>query len=178
MEGFGLAQSIMHAQAAVKSSVPPLRHGSPQMSSAVQTVKMQVRLIDPKAQLPTRTRTTDAGYDIYSIQDAMLAAKTATIVRTGIQISAPHGYYYTIEGRSSLWSRGIFPNRGIIDSTFCGELVVSLVNVNDVAFEVKTGDRIAQIILAKQYDAQFELVDEFSAAYNQRGINGFGSTGR
>ena len=147
-------------------------------TGSVISVKMQVRLIDQSAKLPTRTRSTDAGYDIYSIQDAVLKPKTATIVRTGIQISAPPGYYYTIEGRSSLWSRGIFPNRGIIDSTFCGELVVSLVNVNDDVCTVAKGDRIAQLILARQYDAEFELVDEFGPEYNQRGTNGFGSTGR
>ena len=179
MEGFSFAQALMNAQTGVKSSVPPFRHRRSQMSAnVVDTVKMQVRLIDAKAKLPTRTRTTDAGYDIYSIEDAVLMPKTATIIKTGIQISAPPGYYYTIEGRFSLWSKGIFPNRGIIDSTFCGELVVSLVNVNDMPFNVMSGDRIAQIILAKQYDAQFELVSEFSPEYNQRGVNGFGSTGR
>lgn len=146
--------------------------------SAVESVKLQVRLIDPTAKVPSRTRTTDAGYDIYSIEHKILLPKTATIIRTGVQIAAPPGYYYTIEGRSSLWSRGIFPNRGIIDSTFCGELVVSLVNVNDTSFEIQSGDRIAQIILSKQYDANFEVVEEFGALYNQRGHNGFGSTGR
>ncbi len=145
---------------------------------SVDNVKMQVRLIDPRAKLPSRTRTTDAGYDVYSVQDALLSPGTATIIKTGIQVAAPPGYYYTIEGRSSLWSRGVFPNRGIIDSTFCGELFVSLVNVNESTFEVKCGDRIAQIILSKQYDAEFEVVQEFTEQYNQRGTNGFGSTGR
>ena len=141
-------------------------------------VKMQVRLIDNNAKVPSRTRATDAGYDVYSVQDVVLMPGTATIVKTGVQISAPPGYYYTIEGRSSLWIKGIFPNRGIIDSTFCGELVVSLVNVSPSPFDIKVGDRIAQIILSKQYDADFEVVTEFSAEYNQRGTNGFGSTGR
>ena len=146
--------------------------------SGVETVNLQVRLIDPAARIPSRTRTTDAGYDIYSIEHKVLQPKTATIIRTGVQIAAPPGYYYTIEGRSSLWSRGVFPNRGIIDATFCGELVVSLVNVNDTTFEIQSGDRIAQIILSKQYDADFEVVAEFGPLYNQRGNNGFGSTGR
>lgn len=145
---------------------------------AITVVPLEVRLIDPSAKIPSRTRPTDAGYDIYSIEYKMLGAGTATIVRTGVQIAAPPGYYYTIEGRSSLWSRGVFPNRGIIDSTFCGELVVSLVNVNGSPFEIKVGDRIAQIILSRQYDAHFNVVDEFGPLYNQRGENGFGSTGR
>lgn len=142
------------------------------------SVKLEVRLIEQKAKLPYRKRDTDVGYDIYSIEDKIIPPKGAAIIRTGIQISAPPGYYYTIEGRSSLWSRGVFPNRGIIDSTYCGEVVVSLVNVNDDAFTVSEGDRIAQIILGKQYDAQFECVEQFSPEYNQRGTDGFGSTGR
>ncbi len=141
-------------------------------------IKLEVRMIHDLAKLPFRKRDTDVGYDIYSVEDKILTAQGATIVKTGIQISAPPGYYYTIEGRSSLWIRGIFPNRGIIDSTFCGEVVVSLVNVNDTPFEVKAGDRIAQIILSKQYDAEFEVVEQFSPLYNQRGVDGFGSTGR
>lgn len=141
-------------------------------------VKFEVRLIHPDAKLPYKNRDTDAGYDIYCIEDVELIPQRATIVKTGIQIAAPPGYYYTIEGRSSLWRQGIFPNRGIIDATFCGELLVSLVNVNDHKYNIKSGDRIAQIIINKQHDADFEIVDDFSSLYNQRGTNGFGSTGR
>jgi dUTP pyrophosphatase len=144
----------------------------------VEVVVLEARMIHPAAKIPSRKRNTDAGYDIYSVESLDLRPNRATIVRTGIQISAPPGYYYTIEGRSSLWSQGVFPNRGIIDSTFCGELVVSLVNVNADVFRVESGDRIAQIILSKQYDAKFTIVEQFSEDYNQRGTNGFGSTGR
>ena len=144
----------------------------------VEVVVLEARMIHPAAKIPSRKRNTDAGYDIYSVESLDLRPNRATIVRTGIQIAAPPGYYYTIEGRSSLWSQGVFPNRGIIDSTFCGELVVSLVNVNADVFRVESGDRIAQIILSKQYDAQFTIVEQFSEDYNQRGTNGFGSTGR
>ena len=141
-------------------------------------VKLEVILSHPLAKIPYRKRHTDAGYDIYSIEDIKLEPQRATIVKTGIKISAPPGYFYTIEGRSSLWQKGVFPNRGIIDSTFCGEVVVSLVNTNNTVFNILIGDRIAQIILSKQYDADFKIVSEFSELYNQRGTDGFGSTGR
>lgn len=143
-----------------------------------QQIRLEVRLVHPAAYLPYKKRPTDAGYDIYSIEDIDLVPHQATIVRTGIEISAPPGYYYTIEGRSSLWSKGIFPNRGIIDSTFCDEIVVSLVNVNDSVYRILSGDRIAQIIIHKQYDADFQIVENFSQLYNQRGKDGFGSSGR
>jgi dUTP pyrophosphatase len=128
--------------------------------------------------MPFRKRVTDAGYDIYAAEEAVLQPGRATIVRTGIIIAAPPGFYYTIEGRSSLWMQGIFPNRGIIDATYTGQVVVSMVNVTDKPFKVNLHDRIAQIILHRQYDANFVLVDEFSKTYNQRGEDGFGSSGK
>jgi dUTP pyrophosphatase len=128
--------------------------------------------------LPFRKRITDAGYDIYAAEEAVLPPGRATMIRTGIVIAAPPGFYYTIEGRSSLWMRGIFPNRGIIDATYTGQVVVSLVNMTGESFQVNLHDRIAQIILHRQYDANFVQVDEFSEVYNQRGQDGFGSSGK
>ncbi len=142
------------------------------------SVTLETKLIHPDAKIPFKSRVTDAGYDLYSVEDKILKPNRATVVGTGIIISAPPGYYYTVEGRSSLWMRGIFPNRGIIDSSFIGELVVSLVNVNDSEFVINCGDRIAQIILNKQYNASFEIVDEFSGNYSIRGTKGFGSSGQ
>lgn len=141
-------------------------------------IRLEVNITDGIAKLPYRNRATDAGYDLYSVEDIDLPPGRATIVRTGIKIACPPGFYYTVEGRSSLWSKGIFPNRGIIDSTFTGELIVSLVNVSDKIFKISKGDRIAQILIHRQYDANFVVVDEFSEIYNQRGSEGFGSTGR
>ena len=149
---------------------------SPTVSSF--QVTMEIRLCDPAAKMPYKKRKTDAGYDISSIETIVLPPQTATVVHTGICLSAPPGFYYTIEGRSSLWSKGIFPNCGIIDATFCGPVIVSLVNVSDAEYQIMAGDRIAQILIHRQYDAAFNVVEEFSATYNQRGNEGFGSTGR
>lgn len=149
-------------------------------------VRLEVQLLsrDPDTgksllpKLPFRSRLTDAGYDLYAAEDAILPSGRSTMVKTGIIIAAPPGFYYTIEGRSSLWMQGIFPNRGIIDATYCGQVVVSLVNVSGSDFHIKLHDRIAQLILHRQYDANFVEVDAFSQQYNQRGKNGFGSTGK
>ena len=143
------------------------------------SVPLEVILKHRYAKLPFRKRDTDAGYDIYSVEDKTLAPGRATIVCTGIHIAAPTGFYYTIEGRSSLWrDKRVFPNRGIIDATYTGEVVVSLVNVGEGPYQVSVGDRIAQILLHKQYHAEFIIVEEFSPHYNQRGNDGFGSSGK
>ena len=141
-------------------------------------IRMEIQRMSADAKIPSRSRTTDAGYDLYSIEEKTLAPGVATIVRTGIKLSAPPGYYYTIEGRSSLWSKGIFPNRGVIDATYCGEIVVSLVNVNPQPYVVNSGDRIAQILIHEQHSAYFDEVTEFGPEYNVRGLNGFGSSGK
>jgi dUTP pyrophosphatase len=141
-------------------------------------IVMEVKLVHPGARLPYRARSTDVGYDIYSVEDVDLVPGRPTLVRTGICISAPPGYYYTIEGRSSLWIKGIIPNRGIIDSTFCGEIIVSFMNFSEKLHKIEFGDRIVQIIIHRQNDVYFNEVSEFSPEYSQRGMAGFGSTGR
>jgi len=141
-------------------------------------VRLETKFIHSDAKLPYRKRDTDAGYDIHAVENVILKPHSVTTVHTGIQISAPEGFYYTIEGRSSLFKAGINPHRGIIDATYTGEVVVALVSMSDEPYEVKVGDRIAQIVLHKYYDADFALVDEFSTQYDQRGTDGFGSSGR
>ena len=141
-------------------------------------IRLEMQLLDPDAKIPSRGRVTDAGYDLYSIEKMVLLPQVATIIRTGVKISAPPGYYYTIEGRSSLWSKGVFPNRGVIDATFTGEIVVSLINVNSEDYTVNIGDRIAQILIHEQHSAYFDVVADFSQEYNVRGVNGFGSSGK
>jgi dUTP pyrophosphatase len=141
-------------------------------------IRLEVQLIHPQAKLPFRKRETDAGYDLYAVQDATLKPLSITTIRTGLKMACPPGYYYTIDGRSSLWVKGVFPSRGIIDSTFTDEVIVSLVNIGSGEFEISAGDRIAQIILHKQYHANFKIVESFSPLYNQRGNAGFGSSGK
>jgi len=141
-------------------------------------VRLEVQLIHQDAKLPFRERDSDAGYDIYSVENTDLPPGKSKLVKTGIKISCPAGFYYTIDGRSSLWTCGIFPSRGIIDATYTGELEIFLVNVSDNEFMISSGDRIAQIILHKQYHAYFNVVEKFSDNYNIRGTAGFGSSGK
>lgn len=157
--------------------IEPLQQG-PVPNQTLDNVKLEVMLMHPNAKIPWRSRTTDAGYDLFSIEDTVLQPITSTMVATGIRLACPPGYYYTIEGRSSMWSKGVEPSRGIIDSTYCGDLYVSLTNWGRDTYHIKSGDRIAQILLHRQHDADIRIVQEFGPAYNQRGQAGFGSTGK
>lgn len=144
----------------------------------LDSVRLEVMLMHPNAKIPWRSRSTDAGYDLFSIEDTVLQPITSTMVATGIRLACPPGYYYTIEGRSSMWSKGVEPSRGIIDSTYCGDLYVSLTNWGRDTYQIRSGDRIAQILLHRQHDADIRIVQEFGPTYNQRGQAGFGSTGK
>lgn len=141
-------------------------------------VRLEYKLVDPEAKVPFRKRETDAGYDIYSIEDVTIKPHSTENIKTGIIVVCPQGYYIVVEGRSSMWVNGVAPFHGILDTGYTGPLFVRLMNISDVDYHVKKHDRIAQIILHKAYSAVFVEVDEFSDGYNQRGEAGFGSSGR
>lgn len=141
-------------------------------------VRLETKIIDEKAKLPFRKRTTDAGYDITSIEEVIIPPHGTKNINTGIIVSPPDGHYFTIEGRSSLAMNGVIPFRGTIDATYQGHLMVALTNISDSAYVVKSGDRIAQIVLHPIVNADFKLVEEFSPVENGRAACGFGSTGR
>lgn len=141
-------------------------------------VNFQVRLVHPQAKLPFKARETDAGYDIYSVEDVEIRPLTYREVDTGIQLACPIGWYYTIDGRSSLHRAGIVASRGIIDATYNGTIFVQLYNKNSSTYHIKSGDRIAQFTVHRVHEVYFETVTDFSDQYNIRGDMGFGSTGR
>jgi len=142
------------------------------------TIRLECKLLHPDAVVPNKKRNTDAGYDVSAIADYTLPGYGTISVDTGIALSAPPGYYYTVDGRSSLWSKGILPFRGIIDATYTGPLIVGLFNMTSQPYQIHKGDRIAQLILSPIIHADIQTVEDFSPRYNQRGNNGFGSSGR
>lgn len=144
---------------------------------ADDNVRLEYRLIHPDAKKPYRGRETDAGHDIYSVETIVIKSRQMTSVHTGIQLACPPGWYYTIEGRSGLYQKRVIPNRGIIDATYCGELIITLSNWGE-DYLITVGDRIAQIILHRSHNFHLEQVSEFGKDYDQRGTAGFGSSGR
>jgi dUTP pyrophosphatase len=140
-------------------------------------VKLEYKFLQPGAKVPTRSKPNDAGMDIYAVEDTFLPAGKLTSVQTGIAIACPPGYYFTIEGRSGLYMKGIFPTRGIIDAGYNGPLIVALMNTG-ADYKIEAGHRIAQMILHKLIPVEFSEVAEFSAQYSTRGAAGFGSTGK
>ena len=128
------------------------------------------------AQLPARGSPCAAGLDLYAVEDVTLPAGARAMVRTGLAVAIPRGFYGRIAPRSGLAvNYGIDVLAGVIDSDYRGEIVCALVNHGAESFTLKAGQRMAQLIVeaiitpAPQWA---EALDETS-----RGAGGFGSTG-
>ena len=101
------------------------------------------------------------------------------LIGTRLRMAPPEGFYVGVYARSGLSSKeGLRPANcvGIIDEDYRGEYLVAVHNDSEVTRFVKHGDRIAQILLQKRYDMDFEEVDELDTT--GRGDGGFGSTGK
>jgi dUTP pyrophosphatase len=117
-----------------------------------------------------------AGYDLYSTCDLSINANERAIVETGIAIEMPEGVYGRVAPRSGLAVRsGISVGAGVIDRDYRGELKVVLFNQGSESFDVKKGDRIAQLVLERHEMLEIEEVGLLEETH--RGEGGFGSTG-
>jgi dUTP pyrophosphatase len=128
--------------------------------------------------LPAYATAGAAGMDVLSAEDAVLPPGGRHAVSTGLAVAVPDGFELQVRPRSGLaLKHGIsLPNTpGTIDSDYRGELKIILINLGDRAFEVRRGDRIAQLVLAPVVRATWLKVDELDETH--RGEGGFGSTG-
>ena len=131
--------------------------------------------------LPLPSYATDgaAGLDIVAAEDVTLAPGQRHAVATGFAIAIPQGHEVQVRPRSGLALRhGItcLNTPGTIDHDYRGEVKVILANLGSEPFEVRRGERIAQLVAAPVLRAQFSEVAELGAT--SRGAGGFGSTGR
>jgi dUTP pyrophosphatase len=136
-----------------------------------------VKLVDEFATLPRKAHPDDAGYDLSSCDNIIIPPKDRRIVNTGIVISIPEKTYARIAPRSGLASKyGIDVLAGVVDHGYRGKIMVILYNTSDIPFEIKVGDRIAQLILESiVQDEVVEVKDLYEIT--TRGDKGFGSSG-
>ena len=129
-------------------------------------------------ELPDYATDGAAGMDVLAAEDVTLPSGGRHAVATGLAVAIPPGYEIQVRPRSGLaLKHGItVPNTpGTIDSDYRGELKVILINHGEEAFDVRRGDRIAQLVLAPVVRLSWLKVDELD--HTDRGAGGFGSTG-
>lgn len=136
---------------------------------------LHVKLLHPDAVVPRRTHTTDAGYDLVAVADFNLPANQCVAVPTGIAVALPDGVYARIAPRSSLGLKNIFVNGGVVDAGYRNEIKVILCSMS-TDYRVQKGDRIAQMILERNATPDVQVVTDLPDS--ERGLNGFGSSGR
>ncbi len=141
---------------------------------------MNIKKLNANATVPTYGSVFAAGADLYACEEGevTIAPGETKLIHTGIAMEIPEGLVGLIYARSGLASkRGLAPANkvGVIDSDYRGEVMVALHNHSAVSQTVAMGERIAQIVFAPYYAAEFTVVDELSDTV--RGAGGFGSTG-
>jgi len=140
-----------------------------------------VMRLDPDLPLPGYAHSGDAGADLVARIEVLLEPNGGrAMVPTGIALAIPEGYAGFVQPRSGLALRhGVtcLNTPGLIDSGYRDELAVLLVNTDpEVPYRVRRGDRIAQLVLQRVDTARF--VEVASLDGSERGLDGFGSTGR
>ncbi|CAG9766315.1 unnamed protein product [Ceutorhynchus assimilis] len=143
---------------------------------SVSSEKLKYTKVLPDAFPPTKGSLKAAGYDLKSAVDINVKARGKALVDTGLRVELPEGCYGRIAPRSGLAVKNFIDvGAGVVDEDYRGVLKVVLFNHSDEDFEVKKGDRIAQLICEKIYYPELEEVQELTNT--ERGAGGFGSTG-
>lgn len=143
-------------------------------------VDIEVKRLPHGEGLPLPAYATDgaAGMDVVSAEDVTLAPMARHPVATGLALAIPAGYEVQVRPRSGLaLKHGItLPNTpGTIDSDYRGELKCIMINLGAEPFEIRRGDRIAQLVIAPVQTGRMVEVAELDET--ARGAGGFGSTG-
>jgi dUTP pyrophosphatase len=155
----------------------------------LELIKTHENAILPSQNNTAQDGTGDTGYDLYAVEDVLIPGiqvNTRTqvgdinsaVVPVGLEIGyIEPGYWLRIEGRSGLgFKNGIQPHFGIIDNQYRGGLGVKLYNLTSNDYQIKAGDKVAQIVGYKLIEMNIEFTDTKSDS--TRGEKGFGSSGR
>src|SRR5688572_9974772 len=137
---------------------------------------LRFKQLDPKAVLPRRGSALAAGLDICSIEDVELQPKQRSMVRTGLAVAIPPGFYGRVAPRSGLAAKsGLDVLAGVIDSDYRGEIVCVLYNTGDETINLPAGSKTCQLIIEQIITPEATWATDLDET--ARGAGGFGSTG-
>lgn len=143
---------------------------------------MKIKVINRSAfDLPQYETANAVGLDVRAntSEAIRLASLERVLVPTGLYVEIPEGYEIQVRPRSGLAAKygiSVANAPGTIDPDYRGEIKVILVNLSNEVFELKPGERIAQLVVAQFTRIEWESVEQLSDT--ERGAGGFGSTGR
>jgi dUTP pyrophosphatase len=143
-------------------------------------MRVKIKKLRPEALLPGYAHGPgeDAGMDLRAVENVTLEPGVPRAVSTGLAIEVPSGYEAQVRPRSGLALKHAItlPNApATIDPGYRGEVKVILLNLGCEAYEIRAGDRIAQMVVARYETVEWE---ESELRDSSRGHGGFGSSGR
>jgi len=143
-------------------------------------MKLPIKRLDPDLPLPKYAKVGDAGCDLLSAEDITInPGGGRALVPTGLALAIPEGYAGFVQPRSGLAVKNgvtVLNTPGLIDSGYRGELKILLINTDpSEPFDIVRGERIAQLVIQKVEQVEFDEVDSLPSS--ERGEGGFGSTG-
>ena len=138
-------------------------------------MELRVKRIHPEAKLPVYGHPGDAGLDLFSVVDRTLGPGEVFAVPTGIQVAIPQGFVGLVWDKSGISLKGVHRLAGVVDAGYRGEVRVVLINLGPQPFAVKTGMKVAQMLI--QPVASIAVVESETLDDTSRGEGGFGSTG-
>jgi dUTP pyrophosphatase len=140
------------------------------------TEPLKFKKLDPRATLPTRGSSAAAGLDLYSIEVVKLQSLERKLVRTGLAIAIPEGFYGRIAPRSGLATKnGIDVLAGVIDADYRGEIQCLLLNTGNEIVELAAQAKVCQLIIERIITPTPVWREDLTDTV--RGSGGFGSTG-
>jgi dUTP pyrophosphatase len=141
---------------------------------AKETAYLNVKL-DEGAKMPTRAHDTDAGLDLYAMEDAVIPMFGSVKLDTGCHVAIPKNHVGLITSKSGLMSEGI-TSRGTIDSDYRGSIKAVLFNHNNRPYKIEKGQKITQLVILPIITPKPVQVDNLELT--ARGYGGFGSSGK
>lgn len=139
-------------------------------------MKLFVQKIHPDAVLPAYAYADDAGMDLFACEECIVEPSHKALVATGLKLAIPSGYAGFIWDKSGIAAKHHMKTMaGVIDASYRGELKVVITNLGQEVYQVKKGEKIAQLVIKPV--AHPDVVEVTTVDDTKRGEGGFGSTG-
>lgn len=145
-----------------------------------EKVEIFVEKCHDNARIPTYANPTDAGCDVYAIENTVIPAGKTKIIPTGLKVAVPAGWMLSVRPRSGMSAKTnirVANAPGTIDSGYRNEVGIILHNTGTTDYTINEGDRIAQFVVELSPMIKFSIVEDINSINGNRG-GGFGSTGK
>lgn len=142
-------------------------------------IHVNIELCHNNAKVPTYANPTDAGCDVYAVEDITLEGKETKIVPTGFKLAIPIGWMISVRPRSGMSLKTplrVANAPGTIDSFYRDEVGIIIHNTSSESITIHAGERIAQLVIEQAPMIKFDIVDDINLVKGNRG-GGYGSSG-